>query len=623
MMMSNFGAKMSLHKMCLVHNYMSLRTQYSLFSNPKLFFFLFFSPLKKKALSAIYKGRMAVSTKQQQEMGSAAAAASETEEEDDEGGGGSRLDAKTTTTTTTTTDDDNDDEYEACLAELAKTISGKNRNLPGSVTWEEQFALLQRYVEKLELREFLENANAIHVAGTKGKGSTCAFTESILLENEVKNVGLFTSPHLVDVRERFRIDGKPVGKREFIEAFWWTKKTIEKELKMELPAYFRFLFLLGLKIFKDAGTRCLILEVGLGGRLDATNCVRTPAVAAVTSLGLDHVEVLGDTIEKIAWEKAGIFKGGVRVFTSPQVPEAMISLERKKDEVGCELVVARQIDLDVEEKYGGGKIELGLSGPHQRVNASLAVELVKEWATKTKHKGILDAIEKEREKKPEAKLVLPETFRRGLEKTTWPGREQIVRDEHSKNLTFYLDGAHTEESMRTCAEWFSAHVNAKRKKDVQDDNCYNDGKQTPTGQHKQKMCHSVLLFNCMEERSPKVLLSASVDVLKSKNVHIDTAMFCPPDSSALGLVKVEDDKKNLDWQETCANAWREIEKVNEGLDSSGISSQTDIRASVAGAISALRGKADLVAPKRVDVLVAGSLYLVGDILRQLKKIGFK
>ena len=565
---------------------------------------------------------MAVSTKQQEMMGSAAAAAAETEEEDDEGGGGSRLDAKTTTTTTTTTTtDDDDDEYEACLAELAKTISGKNRNLPGSVTWEEQFALLQRYVEKLELREFLENANAIHVAGTKGKGSTCAFAESILLENEVKNVGLFTSPHLVDVRERFRIDGKPVGKREFIEAFWWTKKTIEKELKMELPAYFRFLFLLGLKIFKDAGTRCLILEVGLGGRLDATNCVRTPAVAAVTSLGLDHVEVLGDTIGKIAWEKAGIFKGGVRVFTSPQVPEAMISLERKKDEVGCELVVASQIDLDVEEKDGGGKIELGLSGPHQRVNASLAVELVKEWATKTKHKGILEAIEKEREKKPEAKLVLPETFRRGLEKTTWPGREQIVRDEHSKNLTFYLDGAHTEESMRTCAEWFSAHVNAKRKKDAQDDNCY--GKQTPTGQHKQKMCHSVLLFNCMEERSPKVLLSASVDVLKSKNVHIDTAMFCPPDSSALGLVKVEDDKKNLDWQETCANAWREIEKVYEGLDSSGISSQTDIRASVAGAISALRGKADLVAPKRVDVLVAGSLYLVGDILRQLKKIGFK
>ena len=576
-----------------------------LISNPKLLLGGGPPPLKFGS----QKGRTTTLCQEETTMMGGSTTASEKTEE--EAAKRAALAAKTTTTTT-------DDEYEACLAELAKTISGKNRNLPGSVTWEAQFATLHKYVEKLELREFLDDANAIHVAGTKGKGSTCAFAESILLENEVKNVGLFTSPHLVDVRERFRIDGKPVGKREFIEAFWWTKTTIEKELKMDLPAYFRFLFLLGLKIFKDAGTRCLILEVGLGGRLDATNCVRTPAVAAVTSLGLDHVEVLGDTIGKIAWEKAGIFKGGVRVFSSPQVPEAMISLERKKEEVGCELVVARQIDLDVEEKDGGGKIELGLSGPHQRVNASLAVELVKEWATKTKHKGILDAMEKEREKKPEAKLVLPETFRRGLEKTTWPGREQIVRDEHSKNLTFYLDGAHTEESMRTCAEWFSAHVNAKRKKDGQHDNCYNDGKQLSSG-----MCHNVFLFNCMEERSPKVLLSASVDVLKSKNVHIDTAMFCPPDSSALGLVKVEDDKKNLDWQETCANAWREIEKVKEGLDSSGISSQTDIRASVAGAISALRGKADLVAPKRVDVLVAGSLYLVGDILRQLKKIGFK
>ena len=118
-------------------------------------------------------------------MGGSTTASEKTEE------AAKRALAKTTTTTT-------DDEYEACLAELAKTISGKNRNLPGSVTWEAQFATLQGYVEKLELREFLDNANAIHVAGTKGKGSTCAFAESILLENEVKNVGLFTSPHLVD-----------------------------------------------------------------------------------------------------------------------------------------------------------------------------------------------------------------------------------------------------------------------------------------------------------------------------------------------------------------------------------------------------------------------------------------
>ena len=524
-------------------------------------------------------------------------------------------------------------DYEKCLNELAKTISGKNRNVSGDASWEDQFKTLHKYVDELNLRHFLETqSNAIHVAGTKGKGSTCAFCESVLLENKVKNVGLFTSPHLVDVRERFRINGEPVGKREFIEAFGWTKTTIENELKMELPAYFRFLFLLGLKIFKDAGTECLILEVGLGGRLDATNCVREPKVVAVTSLGLDHVEVLGDTIEKIAWEKAGIFKNKTRAFTSPQVPEAMKSLERKKEEVGCELVVARQIDLDGNDEDGnntGGeeKVELGLSGPHQRINASLAVELVKEWARKTKHRGILAELEKEREKKPEAKLVLPDTFRRGLQKTRWPGREQIVRDEHSKNLTFYLDGAHTEESMRTCAEWFSAHINAKRKKDGQHDNCYNDGKQLSSG-----MCHNVFLFNCMEERSPKVLLSASVDVLKSKNVRIDTAMFCPPDSSALGLVKVEDDKKNLEWQEACATTWREIEKVkglntsnfsNSNSSSSSSSGQTDVRASVAGAISALRRKADLVAPKRVDVLVAGSLYLVGDILRQLKKLGVK
>ena len=289
----------------------------------------------------------------------------------------------------------------------------------------------------------------------------------------------------------------------------------------------------------------MILEVGLGGRLDATNCVREPKVVAVTSLGLDHVEVLGDTIEKIAWEKAGIFKNKTRAFTSPS-SRGDEKFGEEKEEVGCswssqDRLILDRNDEDANNTGGEEKVELGLSGPHQRINASLAVELVKEWARKTKHRGILAELEKEREKKPEAKLVLPDTFRRGLEKTRWPGREQIVRDEHSKNLTFYLDGAHTEESMRTCAEWFSAHVNAKRKKDGQHDNCYNDGKQLSSG-----MCHNVFLFNCMEERSPKVLLSASVDVLKSKNVRIDTAMFCPPDSSALGLVKVEDDKKNLE-----------------------------------------------------------------------------
>ena len=522
-----------------------------------------------------------------------------------------------------------DQRYERALEELARTISGKNRNLAGSVTWEEQFERLHEYIDVLPgIRDRLESEmRVIHVAGTKGKGSTCAFAEAILIECVVQNVGLFTSPHLVDVRERFRVNGKPITKEVFCDSIDWLMENIERN-KLEVPAYFRFLFLLALKIFSDANVECLILEVGLGGRLDATNVVRKPIVCGITSLGLDHVEVLGHTIDLIATEKAGIMKDFVKAYTSPQPALAMDSLKKKANSLqNCELISAKQLDLKLKN---GEPVQLGLSGPHQRINASLAVALVKEWAEKTNHKGMLDVLQMKNNENDDLLQQhdeLPLAFRRGLAKTTWPGREQIVQDEFSKNLTFYLDGAHTEESMKSSAEWFSAHVNAKRKKEIKNNNNSGGGNAQREGDDK---IHNVFLFNCMEERSPLMLLSASFDVLKSKNVIIDCAMFCPPDSSVLGLVKVEDDKKNLEWQETCAKTWREINNNNNNNNNSANSSssslnevQTDVRASVAGAISALRRKADLVAPKRVDVLVAGSLYLVGDILRQLKKLGVK
>ena len=205
--------------------------------------------------------------------------------------------------------------------------SGKNRNLPGSVTWEEQFALLQRYVEKLELREFLENANAIHVAGTKGKGSTCAFAESILLENEVKNVGLFTSPHLVDVRERFRIDGNRSGRRIY-RGVLVDEKNDRKGVKNGAAGVFSIPVSLGLK---DIQRRRPMSHIGSWiGREIGRDELRELRGCRGDEFRFRSRGSLGDTIGKIAWEKAGIFKGGVRVFTSPQVPEAMISLERKK-----------------------------------------------------------------------------------------------------------------------------------------------------------------------------------------------------------------------------------------------------------------------------------------------------
>ena len=190
-----------------------------------------------------------------------------------------------------------DDEYRAALEALQSTISGKTRAAPKGphdLTWEQQFDRLHVYLDRLGMTERVNAMSYIHVAGTKGKGSTCAFVDTVLRRSGTKT-GLYTSPHLVDIRERYRVDGAPVSKTTFTRNFWWLhhklKETCEADLGM--PAYFRFLTLLGFRIFTSMNVDAVVLEVGLGGRLDATNVIRSPAVCGVTSLGLDHVEVLG------------------------------------------------------------------------------------------------------------------------------------------------------------------------------------------------------------------------------------------------------------------------------------------------------------------------------------------
>ena len=124
----------------------------------------------------------------------------------------------------------------------------------------------------------MNDLSVIHVAGTKGKGSTCAFVEHVLRKCGTKT-GLYSSPHLVDIRERFRIDGVPVSRTAFTRNFWWLRDKLREtgcEEEFGMPAYFRFLTLLGFRIFSQEGVECAVLEVGLGGRLDATNVVKAP-----------------------------------------------------------------------------------------------------------------------------------------------------------------------------------------------------------------------------------------------------------------------------------------------------------------------------------------------------------
>ncbi len=191
---------------------------------------------------------------------------------------------------------------------------------------------------------------ALHVAGTKGKGSVCAYAESILRKAGLKT-GLFTSPHLMTVRERFRINGAAIDIEDFKNVFWdvWGKMKQQQQLHLqrgdhhsrvalaELPAYFRFLTLLGFAAFKHLNVDVSVIEVGLGGRLDATNIISAPAACCITSLGMDHMAVLGKTLDKIAFEKAGILKPNVPCILTPQKPEADAVVVARASVVPCSI----------------------------------------------------------------------------------------------------------------------------------------------------------------------------------------------------------------------------------------------------------------------------------------------
>ncbi|KAL8837787.1 MAG: hypothetical protein Q9170_002405, partial [Blastenia crenularia] len=179
----------------------------------------------------------------------------------------------------------------------------------------------------------------IHIAGTKGKGSTSAFVSSILCQylpspsqpNPLfHKIGLYTSPHLRFVRERIRINNEPLSEHMFAKYFFETWDRLEESAKtrgeptdkLAKPSYFRFLTLMAFHTYTSEGVDTAIFECGIGGEYDSTNVIFSPTATGITSLGIDHVQILGNTIEQIAWHKAGIMKRGTPAYTVPQLPAA-------------------------------------------------------------------------------------------------------------------------------------------------------------------------------------------------------------------------------------------------------------------------------------------------------------
>ena len=275
----------------------------------------------------------------------------------------------------------------------------------------------------------------IHVAGTNGKGSVCAYLNAMLLAGG-KKTGLFTSPHLVRINERFQINGEDVSDEQFLDAFLKVEKAA-KEYEAEgegHPSYFETLFLMGMLIFKEAGVEYLVMETGLGGRLDATNVVEKPLACIITSISRDHTEYLGDTLEAIAGEKAGIIKAGVPVIYDASQPGPASVIAAKAKEMGSpawpmepsfyEMKTQSREGITFTFAYPGGeKAELAIPyvAKYQMMNASLAFY--------TMH--ILQDVH------DIPKNVLAE----GLSKIKWPCRMEMAAP------GVIIDGAHNEDGI--------------------------------------------------------------------------------------------------------------------------------------------------------------------------------
>ncbi|RZB86641.1 Folylpolyglutamate synthase isoform B [Glycine soja] len=531
--------------------------------------------------------------------------------------------------------------YETAMEKISSLITCQRRGEKPPIA--NKLEVMSLYLKILGLEEDINRLNIIHVAGTKGKENT---TE-----------------------------------------------------QLSMPPLFLFLTILAFKIFISEQVDAAIIEVGLGGKEDSTNVIKEPTVCGITSLGMDHTEILGDTIGQIASHKAGIFKPKVPAFTVPQPPEAMdVILERAKElmpnarcshlvqsgegmaieqngesGVAFALLVCTltkdNVPLEVTEPFDCKKIkglELGLSGDHQFYNAALAVSLSRCWLQRTGNWG----------EKYQNDSNLPDEFIRGLSTAYFSGRAQIVYDSYpnsdgseifSKNyggeLIFYLDGAHSPESMEACAKWFS---NAVRRYEIlphlsfkvenaeeSSENGHLLHESKTLGQF-EKSFRQILLFNCLDVRNPHVLLPQLVNTCASSGIHFSRALFVPNMSkyskvtSGASVISSDLNGIDLSWQFNLQRIWEKIthgkemitslekdfkidskeilppheflyDDASTGCHSHNYLAYSAVIPSLPLTIKWLRDCVREHPSTRLQVLVTGSLHLVGDVLKLLKR----
>ena len=243
-----------------------------------------------------------------------------------------------------------------------------------------------------------------------------------------------------NIRERICIGGEPISKELFTTRFFeiWDKLPDHATPKLDVPRYLQLLTLLSFHVFTEEKVDVAIYETHFGGEFDATNIISTPIVTAVTSIAMDHVRLLGPTIESIAWHKAGIFKSGSHAFSTLQERAVTTVLQQRAAERG---VMLEFVGVDSALPTSATALKPKVQG----INCSLALAVVRAWLSV---------------KAPEAQSHMKDVLTRGIEQFSWPGRYQQIND---RNCQWFLDGAHNELSVQYAVQWFAETVSENQK----------------------------------------------------------------------------------------------------------------------------------------------------------------
>lgn len=394
------------------------------------------------------------------------------------------------------------------------------------------------------------------------------------------------------MRERIKIDNTPVSEERFARCFWdiWdrleappvpashpesasTPRAIQGK-----PVYFHYLTLMALHCYMQEQVGTAVIECGIGGEYDTTNILVQPSATGITSLGIDHVALLGDSIDQIAWHKAGIFKKGVPAFTVEQPAEALSVLHQRAEE---KQTVLYEVPLHTQLE----RIALGLHGHFQKLNASLAIAISALHLNRLGFSGIPDPYD--------SASVLPGEFIRGLTEARLGGRCDMRPDRKTPNVTWYIDGGHTIESIEVAGKWFASK----------------------TAKSDDRPSQRILLFN-QQTRDASSLAIRLHDILSTaltESQPFKHAIFCTNTTyqdagykaDLVSINTSKDDVDSLRVQHELAATWDRIDPT----------ACVHVVRTIEEAVTRAR---ELAASARTEVLATGSLHLVGGLIEVLE-----